>query len=45
VRQDLALGAQLLVERAVALANDEVVGSVTLPASLVMRESTTRRNL
>ncbi len=43
VRQDLALGAQLLVERAVALANGEAVASVTLPASLVVRESTARR--
>ncbi len=39
IRQDLALGAQLLVEKMLALLNGETVESVELPASLIVRES------
>jgi DNA-binding LacI/PurR family transcriptional regulator len=43
IRQDLALGARLLVEKMMAVIAGESVESIELPAQLVVRESTPRR--
>jgi len=44
IRQELALGARLLVEKMVAVIAGEIVESVELPAKLVVRESSPQRS-
>jgi DNA-binding LacI/PurR family transcriptional regulator len=43
IRQDLALGARLLVEKMIAVIAGEIVESIELPAQLIVRESTPKR--
>jgi len=43
IRQDLALGARLLVEKMIAVIAGETVESIELPAQLIVRESTPKR--
>jgi DNA-binding LacI/PurR family transcriptional regulator len=43
IRQDLALGARLLVEKMIAVIAGEPVESIELPAQLIVRESTPGR--
>jgi DNA-binding LacI/PurR family transcriptional regulator len=43
IRQDLALGAQLLVQKMIAVIAGDHVESTELPAELIVRESTPRR--